>query len=247
MKRITKNRLKEKQRKLCFSCTDTNWSTLDSRNPTVELTAEISETIDAIDGKPGIKLSDATSTESWTDLLFSDVGAAAAEEEIPVATPTEDRIIDKNECLMTRNKSSLLQNTLPCRVESAAAVDERNPLFQFLASSSVFRSAVYEALGAPAKTEYLMKPTSDTDVKTEGLSDSGRYQQTVKMYFIYFIIIFTDPGVLPLDDLTVLPSVLSSCGLSSGSSEMSIVGANITVAGLHGGVSDFLKKRVIKI
>lgn len=159
MKRITKNRLKEKQRKLCYSCIEVAGDSAKPDNGSSSVKEELSNTIDAIEAKPGVRLSDALSSESWTDILFSGDPTEGnteipVDQEVPMVLESIEHPLsvvgsNSNEISANDSKTESSDNAVAPSAGSAAALDDRNPLFQFLATSPIFRTAVYSAIGRP--------------------------------------------------------------------------------------------------
>ena len=179
MKRITKNRLKEKQKYIsCYvSCADE--SMLPQTSVSINDYNSLNDLIDACDGKPGVKLSDTLSSESWTDILFSDtnnisndnaVSTTVTDGATPELTADSHQTINNSVPLHpTSNASSIISTNCP---KLAANIDERNPLFQFLSSSPVFRAAVYSALN-------IQQTVSD---KTPAADEGNRIPSLHKYY-----------------------------------------------------------------
>lgn len=170
MRRITKNRLKEKYRRLCVSC---NESPDGFQGVQREIISHLSSAIDTIEAKPGVKLTDASCTESWTDILFKD---PADEEEATAVCEVLAPAHHETGHDVTDDVGGLSRSIdVGADLGNAADADEGNPIFQFLASSPVFRSAVNSALGYAGQSrrgsDGVGAPMDDTVILEHGSSN----------------------------------------------------------------------------
>jgi hypothetical protein len=207
MKRMTRNRLKEKQRQVgCYTCVDTSSASGDVCSTTATTAASaaaaaLEQTLDAIEGRPGEGMDNADCSESWTDILFADADSAPIGMEMEVQQEQEQgesRVEnDSTKCTSTdstninipvvvREKKTgkpitpldVPATTAGTATGLASGVDERNPLFQFLASSLVFRTAVYSAIGQPVDTA-TAGTTGGTTAGTTGGTTAGTSTGTI--------------------------------------------------------------------
>lgn len=140
----------EKQRQLCLSCAKS-----------FALAAEIAETIDSFHVKPGVNLSDTSSFESWTDILFNEpsneLDDKGGSDDIQIAKTTPSTVDWSSVTVAVKDQNTVVDAAkevnqsihrgdvarVGCR---ATATDERNPIFQLLMTSAMFRAAVYSAV-----------------------------------------------------------------------------------------------------